>query len=318
MRPAGGDRFKSQREAGMNADLCQRLEQEIAKAYIGKKADIEALMIALLTGGHVLIEGMPGLAKTTLARALSQAVEAKMTRVQFTADLMPSDITGSSIYNMAQGEFKFIEGPIFTNILLADEINRAPARTQSALLEAMQETQVSVDGKTHALQSPFFVIATQNTIDERGVYPLPLSQIDRFLFRIRLTYPTAEQEERVLMQSSQPQRVVEPVLSPKDFKEIAAAIDAIYVSPAIARYVSQIVRATRSHASARYGASPRAGVMMVRAARGRAFLEKRDYVCPDDVAQIACYALNHRIETVSPSASADDVISDVLAQVAFE
>ncbi len=318
MRPAGGDMFKSQREAGMNADLCQRLEQEIAKAYIGKKADIEALMIALLTGGHVLIEGMPGLAKTTLARALSQAVEAKMTRVQFTADLMPSDITGSNIYNMAQGEFKFIEGPIFTNILLADEINRAPARTQSALLEAMQETQVSVDGKTHALQSPFFVIATQNTIDERGVYPLPLSQIDRFLFRIRLTYPTAEQEERVLMQSSQPQRVVEPVLSPKDFKEIAAAIDAIYVSPAIARYVSQIVRATRSHASARYGASPRAGVMMVRAARGRAFLEKRDYVCPDDVAQIACYALNHRIETVSPSASADDVISDVLAQVAFE
>lgn len=302
----------------MNVDLCQRLEQEISKAYIGKKADIEALMIALLTGGHVLIEGMPGLAKTTLARALSQAVDAKMTRVQFTADLMPSDITGSSIYNMARGEFKFIEGPIFTNILLADEINRAPARTQSALLEAMQETQVSVDGNTHALQSPFFVIATQNTIDERGVYPLPLSQIDRFLFRIRLTYPTAEQEERILMQSAQPLRVVEPVISPKDFKEIAAAIDAIYVSPAIARYVSQIVRATRLHASARYGASPRAGVMMARAARGRAFLEKRDYVCPDDVAQIAYYALNHRIETVSPSASADDVISDVLAQVAFE
>ena len=302
----------------MNVDLCQRLEDEISKVYIGQKADIDMLAIALFMGGHVLIEGLPGLAKTTLARALAQAIDAKMTRVQFTADLMPSDITGSSIYNMATGDFKFIEGPIFTNVLFADEINRAPARTQSALLEAMQESQVSVDGSTYALQSPFFVIATQNTIDERGVYPLPLSQLDRFAFRIRLGYPSEEQEERVIMQAAQPLRVIEPVISPRDFKEIQAAIDAIYVSPAVVRYITQIVRATRTHAQVVYGASPRAGVMMLHAARCNAFMQKRGYVCPDDVVQIARYALNHRIETVSTSVSVDGVIDDVLDRVRFE
>ena len=302
----------------MNVDLCQRLEDEISKVYIGKKADVEALVIALLTGGHVLIEGLPGLAKTTLARALAQAVDAKMTRVQFTADLMPSDITGSSIYNMATGDFKFIEGPIFTNVLFADEINRAPARTQSALLEAMQEAQVSVDGNTYMLQTPFFVIATQNTIDERGVYSLPLSQLDRFAFRIRLSYPSAEQEERVIMQAAKPLRVIDPVISPKDFKEIQAAIEAIYVAPAVGRYITQIVRATREHAQVVYGASPRAGVMMLHAARGHAFMNKRDYVCPDDVAQIARYALNHRIETSSSATTVDEVIDDVLRRVRFE
>lgn len=302
----------------MNVDLCQRLEGEISKVYVGKKADIMALMIALFTGGHVLIEGMPGLAKTTLARALAKSIDAKMTRVQFTADLMPSDITGSSIYNMASGEFKFIEGPVFTNILLADEINRAPARTQSALLEAMQETQVSADGHTYALEQPFFVIATQNTLDERGVYPLPLSQLDRFLFRIRLSYPTEVQEEQILMQSAQPQREVDPVIAPKDFKSIRSAIEAIYVSPAIARYVSQIVRLTRCQKLLRYGASPRAGVMMLRAACGHAFLQNRDYVCPDDVLQVASYVLNHRLEAVSPSTTVDTIIQEILQYVEFE
>lgn len=324
-RIGGGNRiqidFQMRGKRGMAMEfeaICRRLGDEISKAYIGKREDIDALIIAMLTGGHVLIEGVPGLAKTTLARALSQVVDAQMTRVQFTADLMPSDITGSSLFNAETGQFQFIEGPVFTNIFLADEINRAPARTQSALLEAMQESQVTVDGCTHELGTPFFVIATQNACDERGTYALPMSQLDRFLFRIRLTYPTAADEERILMQAAQPPKIIESVITPADFLKMREAIDSIYVSPAIVRYIAKIVRATRVHRQIAQGASPRSGVMILRAARGHAFIENRDYVSPSDVQAIIRYALNHRIVPVSGATSVDDSLEEILYFVKFE
>ena len=301
----------------MMSDICTRLDHEIRKAYIGDTHTLQALVVAFLCGGHVLLEGAPGLAKTTLAHALAQAVDAQFRRIQFTADLMPADITGSSLYRISDGDFKFIPGPVFTHILLADEINRAPARTQSALLEAMQEGQVTADGCTHPLPDPFFVIATQNTLEERGTFPLPLSELDRFMFRLRLDYPTEAQERQILRLSTTSPSPIIPQLDPTACLAARADIARIHVSDPIVEYISDLIRATRTAPGIISGASPRAGVMLLRAARGFAWSEERDFVSPEDVARATPLTLNHRLVLSPASPSVDEVIRNILARTAF-
>lgn len=294
------------------------MSKEIEKVYIGEPGVIRAVCAAMFAGGHVLIEGVPGLAKTTLAKGLAMAAGAEFQRIQFTADLMPADITGSSVYRIDKGEFKFIAGPIFTHVLLADEINRAPARTQSALLEAMQEQQVSVDGKTYPLKSPFFVIATQNGTDELGTYPLPESQLDRFMFRIRLGYPTAEQERRIIMQAAMPEPVITPVLSVPEILDIRKTLEHVRVSDEMAQYISDLIRETRNDPAIERGASPRAGTMLLRAARGYAYLRQSAFLIPDDVLEAFPLVLNHRLVLTDEGESVDTIITRIIRRVRFK
>ena len=294
-----------------------RLKSEIEKVYVGVNPTIQALLVAMITGGHVLLEGVPGLAKTTLAKGLAKATDAEFKRIQFTSDLLPADITGSCIYRMDHGKFKFIPGPIFTNILLVDEINRASARTQSALLEAMQENQVTVDGRTYKLPKPFFVIATQNPQEERGTYPLPDSQLDRFMFRIRLDYPTAKQEKSIIMQAAIPEVPIHTVFSPDDMDEIHKTIAKIQVSDAIGQYITDLIRQTREMPVIERGASPRAGVMLLNAAKGYAFLRKAEFVIPDDVQKAAPLILNHRLILTQDAPPVNEVIRELLEKVKF-
>ena len=302
----------------MSETVYHRMSREIGKVYIGEERVIRAVCAALFSGGHVLLEGVPGLAKTTLAKGLAQAAGAEFQRVQFTSDLMPADITGSSIYRIDKGEFKFIPGPIFTHVLLADEINRAPARSQSALLEAMQEQQVSVDGTTYPLKSPFFVIATQNGTDELGTFPLPESQLDRFMFRIRLGYPTAEQERRIIQQAAQPEPVVEPVLSVPEILEIRQTLEHVRVSDEMTQYISDLIRETRNDPAIERGASPRAGAMLLRAARGFAYLRQSAFLIPDDVLEALPLVLNHRLVLADDADDVDSVITRVTRRVRFK
>ncbi len=299
------------------AGIYDRLQSEIEKNYIGSRSTVRALTVALMTGGHVLLEGVPGIAKTTLAKILAQASGTEFNRIQFTMDLMPSDITGSSIYRMNTGDFEFIRGPVFTHILLADEINRASARTQSALLEAMQEHQVTVDGKTYPLSDPFFVIATRNPEEERGTYPLPDSQLDRFMFRLRLGYPSAAQEVAIILQAAKPAAVIQPVLTINDFVQIRKQISEIRVSENIAQYIVDLIRATRQDVRVEQGASPRAGAMLLQASRGFAWLRDGEFVLPDDVREAFPLLVNHRISLVDDEQSVDDVIFSVMDCVRF-
>ncbi len=292
-----------------------RLQTEIEKKYIGNSQTIRPLLVALFTGGHILLEGVPGLAKTTLAKALAQAVDADFKRIQFTSDLMPADITGSNIYKLHTGEFEFIPGPIFTNILLADEINRASARTQSALLEAMQEYQVSIDGRSYPLSRPFFVIATQNPEEERGTYRLPESQLDRFMFRLQLSYPTAAQEKEIILQASRETSEIVSVLKRTDFIEIEKKLQSIRVSDAMAEYIAKLIRATRESSRLLRGASPRAGTMLLHAARGFAFLRGGEFVEPDDIQMAAPLILNHRLVLKDERENVYDIIRSLLKTI---
>ena len=301
----------------MISESFKRIHHEISKVYIGDSTTISALAVAMFTGGHVLLEGIPGLAKTTLAKALAQTLDADFHRVQFTMDLMPMDITGSNIYRVHDGSFTFIPGPVFTNVLLADEINRASARTQSALLEAMQENQVSVDGKTYPLPTPFFVIATQNESDERGTWPLPDSELDRFMFRIRLGYPSPQQEQRIVMLSAQPDPQISPVLSLDEFLHYRQEIQNVRVSETIGTYITMLIRQTRKEPDILRGASPRAGATLLKAARGDAFLQGAEFVTPDHVRDVASLVLNHRLILAPDAPPIDDIIQRILAKVPF-
>jgi MoxR-like ATPase len=291
----------------MSSPEKQKLEKvftEVEKAVVGKRNVVEKLLVALLSGGHVLIEDYPGLAKTLLASTFARVLDLEFRRIQFTPDLLPADITGSHIFDMHSSTFKFRRGPIFTNVLLADEINRAPPKTQSALLEAMQERQVTVDGVTFQLETPFMVIATLNPIEYEGTYPLPEAQLDRFLLKIKMGYPTYEEEVLILkkrVERKKDQADVEKVLSKSDLLELVKKVEDVYVDNTIFTYIVNICRATRELKEVEVGVSPRGTESLLKASRALAFIRGRDYVLPDDVKEIAPSVLAHRLVMKSES-----------------
>jgi MoxR-like ATPase len=280
------------------AERYEALRAAVGQVVIGQEVALRQIFVTLMVGGHSLVEGVPGVAKTLLVRTLASAVQLKFGRIQFTPDLMPSDILGTSILDQTNAEFRFREGPIFSELLLADEINRAPAKTQSALLEAMQEGTVTVDGTRHALSEFFTVFATQNPIDQEGTYPLPEAELDRFLFKILVDYPS-EEDERALLRRHHAEGAIPseitPVLGPMEIERARAVVRGVNVSDEILAYVSELVRATRNDFQYGLGASPRAGLLLLRAAKAQAVLEGRAFVLPEDVQEMWAPALRHRV-----------------------
>jgi MoxR-like ATPase len=303
------------------------LFEAIGQVIIGQRTMVERLLVGLLTGGHILLEGVPGLAKTLAVRTLAQGLHLAFHRIQFTPDLLPADVIGTQIYNPRSGEFSIKKGPVFANLVLADEINRAPAKVQSALLEAMQEKQVTIGETSHVLPGPFMVLATQNPIEQEGTYPLPEAQVDRFMLKLKLTYPTREEELAILerMSAIEPPQGIDAVLGPVDLAELRQAIDAVYMDGKIKRYIVEIVLATRRPADygldigsyIQYGASPRGTIFLARAARAQAFLEGRGYVTPQDVKSIGYDVLRHRL-SITYEAEAEDITSETLLQRIFD
>jgi len=304
-----------------NNSLLERLKDNLQDVIYGKSECIDVLIISLMAGGSVLIEDVPGVGKTTLAKALAKSIEAKFRRVQFTPDLLPADILGSSIYNPVTGDFRFDPGPIFCNILLADEINRASPRTQSALLEAMNENQATIEGKRYPLPRPFMVVATENPIEFHGTYPLPEAQMDRFLVRLSLGYPAAEVEVDILKSHAlnEPLDRIRPVLTLEQVQHIQQEAAGVHVDDSILEYIVEIVHATRRDNRLRLGLSTRGTLMMSRAARARAYFQKRDFVIPDDVLWLIPYVLPHRILLTSKArhsgTTARQILEDVVAHI---
>jgi len=300
-----------------------RLREEIATVVVGQRYLVDRLLIGLLANGHVLLEGVPGLAKTLSVKSLAQALHASFRRIQFTPDLLPADLIGTLVYSPRDGTFTTKRGPIFAQIVLADEINRAPAKVQSALLEAMQERQVTIGEETHPLPEPFLVLATQNPIEQEGTYPLPEAQVDRFMLKLRITYPSREEERQILdrMATTAPPHEIRPVVSTADVLAARTLVDQVYVDDKIKEYIVDLVLATRDPKAfaldlgplIEYGASPRATLALALAARAHAFLAGRGYVTPQDVKSIAPDVLRHRI-VPSYEAEAEDVDADELVQ----
>jgi MoxR-like ATPase len=299
------------------SQLARAITDEVGKAFIGSPHTTEALLTALLARGHVLIEGYPGVAKTTLVKAFSATLGCHFRRIQFTPDLLPSDITGTYILDMRTNTFVLREGPVFTNVLLGDEINRAPAKTQSALLEAMQEQQVTIEGETRALAAPFIVLATQNPIEQEGTYPLPEAQVDRFLIKLKMGYPQQSDEKRMLLTYDRPPPPVRPVIGPQEVLEMQALAQGVYVAEELVDYVIALVAFTRSHPRVYLGASPRAGLALVHASKGLALLRGRDYVLPDDVRHLASMVLGHRI-ILTPDAELEGAIGNSVVAEALD
>jgi MoxR-like ATPase len=303
-------------------ELSSDVLDEVERAVVGKRGPLELVLIGFLADGHVLLEDYPGLAKTLAARSFAQVLSIRFTRIQFTPDLMPSDVTGSSIWNQRDADFDFRPGPIFTNLLLADEINRAPPKTQAALLEAMQERQVTIEGETHSLEPPFLVIATQNPIEYEGTYPLPEAQLDRFLLRGAFGYPSRDDEIDVLGRRIERQVddvELQPVVDRQTLLEMQQAVESVHVSESIRSYCVDLVTATRESQSTAVGASPRGSLALLKLARCKAALSGRDYVLPDDVKAIAVPALAHRLvlrpELWVQRVSAEDVVRDLVEGV---
>jgi MoxR-like ATPase len=283
-------------------ELATAVADAVEQAIIGKREAVELVLFALLADGHVLIEDLPGLGKTLLARSFAQVCAMDFARIQFTPDLIPSDITGASIYDRSSGSFTFERGPIFTNILLADEINRAPGKTQAALLEAMEERQVTLENTTRQLESPFLVLATQNPIEYEGTYPLPEAQLDRFLVRIAIGYPSEDAERDILLERSRRRRErieLEPICDQQALRAMQAAIEEVHVAPPLAEYAVAIARATRDSPQLAVGASPRGSLALMKLARARAAYLGRDFVTPDDIKAVSIPALVHRL-TLAP------------------
>lgn len=304
------------------------LQEELGRIVVGQRTLLERLLVALLADGHVLLEGVPGLAKTLIVNALAQAIQARFQRVQFTPDLLPADLVGTLIYDQRQGRFYVRKGPIFANLLLADEVNRAPAKVQSALLEAMQERQVTIGEETYPLPEPFWVLATQNPIEQEGTYPLPEAQLDRFMFKVHVDYPTAEEELEIMRRMARtglkPQ--VRAVVRPEAILAARTLVNEVYLDERLERYIVDLVQATRRPECyglkglapyIRYGASPRGTIYLSLAARARAFLHRRAYVMPDDVRTLALDVLRHRI-VLSYEAEAEEITADHILREILE
>jgi MoxR-like ATPase len=301
--------------------IAERILANVERVIIGKAEPVRLILVALMCQGHALIEDVPGVGKTILARSLAKSTGCSFRRIQFTPDLLPTDVTGVSIYNQKSGDFEFREGPIMAQVVLADEINRATPKTQSALLESMDEAQVTVDGVTHTLPQPFIVLATQNPIEYEGTFPLPEAELDRFLLRIELGYPTLTDEVLIMeaQQLAHPIDSLEQVTDPNEIMSIQRAIKDIYVDPLIKQYIATVAAATREHESVYLGASPRGSLALFRAGQAWALLDGRDFVRPDDVKDLALATLGHRI-IISPAARVKDItpaniLEDCLARV---
>jgi MoxR-like ATPase len=303
--------------------LAQSVMQQVARRVVGQEYMVERLLISLLTGGHVLLEGVPGLAKTLAVRTLAETIHTTFARIQFTPDLLPADVIGTQVYDQSNGQFSVKRGPIFANIVLADEINRAPAKVQAALLEAMQEKQVTIGGTTYPLDEPFLVLATQNPIEQEGTYPLPEAQVDRFMMKLRVGYPTRDEEKEIMRRMSGGATIpVDRVASPAAILEARHRISELYMDDRIVDYIVEIVHVTRTPADAglqdlapliEFGASPRATIALAQASRAHAFLRGRNFVTPDDVKAVAPDVLRHRVLT-SFEAEAEAVTSDRIVQ----
>ena len=307
-------------------DLVDRIAAELHKRIVGQEVMIERLLVGLLTGGHVLLEGVPGLAKTLTVRSLADAIDASFERIQFTPDLLPADVVGTMIYNQRSGEFTARKGPVFANIVLADEINRAPPKVQSALLEAMQEHQVTLGGETFMLPQPFLVLATQNPIEQEGTYPLPEAQVDRFMLKLKITYPDKSTEKEIMRRmSGGTLATISPVVTPAEIFAARTAIQGVYLDEKIEDYIVDVIHATRDPAAhglrelaplIEYGASPRATIYLAVCSRAHAWLRGRGYVLPDDVKAIGVDVLRHRIIT-SFEAEAEEVTSEDIVDRVF-
>jgi len=305
-------------------DSVEKVKTEIKKLIVGQDKTIELLLASIFSDGHVLIEGVPGIAKTLIAKILARTISADFSRIQFTPDLMPSDILGTSVYNMKNSEFEFKKGPIFSNIILIDEINRSPAKTQAALFEVMEERQITMDGTTYKMQSPFIVFATQNPIEHEGTYKLPEAQLDRFIFKIEMHYPNLEEETKILLEYNSRKSVndlsiIQPVFSREQLDNYRAIIRSIHIEEKIAFYIASIVNQTRSSGDLYLGASPRASIAIMMGAKSLAAIRGRDFIIPDDVKEIVYPALRHRIiltpEKEMEGKTTDDIIQMILNRV---
>ncbi len=311
------------------AELPAKVKKEVGKRIVGQEAMVDRMLIGLLTGGHILLEGVPGLAKTLAVRSVAEVIRTDFQRIQFTPDLLPADIIGTMVFDQKTSEFYPRRGPLFANLILADEINRAPAKVQSALLEAMQEHQVTIGGETHVLEEPFLVLATQNPIEQEGTYPLPEAQLDRFMLKIRVGYPSREEEKEILWRMSGNRPIaLQVVAEPSEILSMRQAIAELYMDQKLVDYVVDVVRSTREPQSVglhevrpliAYGASPRATIYLAQAARAHAFLQGRAYVVPEDVKAMAPDVLRHRVlltfEAEAEDVSSDDVIDKILEAV---
>lgn len=309
-----------QEEINQLSKRVMRIKHEISKAVVGQENTIDLILAGIFTGGHILLEGVPGIAKTLTAKLVARALSVSFSRIQFTPDLMPTDVTGTSVFNLKTSEFNFVKGPIFANLVLIDEINRAPAKTQSSLFEVMEEKQITMDGVTYRMDFPFLVIATQNPIEQEGTYRLPEAQLDRFLFRIKLKYPTLEQEANILRKykddfSLRALETVNPVISAEELKHTQDLIEKIYIKDEIIMYIARLVDSTRNNGDLSLGASPRASLALLRSAKAIAAINGRDFVTPDDVKFVAYPVLNHRImltaEREMEGTEAEDVIKEI-------
>jgi MoxR-like ATPase len=318
--------FKSALQAEIDVlnQRVARVKKEISKVVVGQDTIVDLLLAGIFTGGHILLEGVPGIAKTLTAKLVARALSVSFSRIQFTPDLMPTDVTGTSVFNMKTSEFNFNKGPVFANLVLIDEINRAPAKTQSSLFEVMEERQVTVDGITYAMDFPFLVIATQNPIEQEGTYRLPEAQLDRFLFRLKMGYPSLEQEIDILKKfrddfSMRIVDSVQPVLSQQDLRESRSLIEKIHIEDDILHYIAKLIDHTRNNGNLVLGASPRASLSIMRAAKAIAAMSGRDFVMPDDVKLVAHPVLNHRImltaEREMEGVVSEDVIKEIIERL---
>lgn len=305
-------------------DAVENMKTEIAKVIVGQDETIELMVTALLVGGHVLVEGLPGIAKTLTSKLLAKCIKSDFSRIQFTPDLMPTDVTGTSVFNLKENNFYFRKGPVFSNIILIDEVNRAPAKTQAALMEVMEEKQITYDGTTHKMDFPFFVIATQNPVEQEGTYALPEAQLDRFIFKIKMNYPDLNQEIAILERFSQDFHAkqtneVKAVIDSAQLQQFHDIIERVYMRPELLHYIASVVNNTRNNADLFMGASPRASLAIMKASKALAAVRRRNFVTPDDIRTVAIPALNHRLilshEREMEGHTIEEIIDNILKTI---